>query len=81
VDTRIGLKRLTLEFDGSSITDKSETTIGRQGSCMAEKGKCAHGVCDCKVEGDDKYCSEYCKNAEKSGVLEIGCGCEHAPCR
>ena len=50
-------------------------------SSMAEKGKCAHGVCDCNVEGDEKYCSEYCKNAEKSGVLEIGCGCEHAPCR
>jgi hypothetical protein len=48
---------------------------------MADKEKCAHGVCDCKVGADDKYCGEYCENAEKSGVLEIGCGCEHAGCR
>ena len=43
------------------------------------EGKCAHAVCECAT--DDKYCSEYCRDAEKSGVLEIGCGCEHAPCR
>jgi hypothetical protein len=48
---------------------------------MAENKKCAHGVCECRVEGDSKYCSEYCENAERSGVLEIGCGCEHPACR
>ena len=44
-------------------------------------GKCAHGSCDCPPEEGSKYCSEYCAEAEKSHVLEIGCGCEHSPCR
>jgi hypothetical protein len=48
---------------------------------MAENKKCAHGVCDCNAREDSKYCSEYCENAEDSGVTEIACGCEHAACR
>ncbi len=43
--------------------------------------KCAHGPCDCRAEEGSTFCSEYCKAAEKSGVMEIGCGCEHAACR
>jgi hypothetical protein len=41
--------------------------------------KCAHEMCECRVT-DDKYCSEYCEDAVKAKVLEIGCGCEHDPC-
>jgi len=50
---------------------------------MAEnkEAKCAHAVCECAPAADSKYCGEYCKDAEKSGVMEIGCGCEHSPCR
>ena len=47
---------------------------------MSNEGKCAHAACDCAAEGNSKYCSEYCENAEKSGVIEIGCGCEHKAC-
>ena len=43
--------------------------------------KCKHSSCSCTVAGDDDYCSEYCENAHKSGVTEIGCGCEHDGCR
>ena len=43
--------------------------------------KCAHVTCDCRAVEDSKYCGEYCENAEKSKVMEIGCGCEHDPCR
>jgi hypothetical protein len=46
-----------------------------------KSGRCAHGACDCSPEEGSKYCSEYCENAEKSRVTEIGCGCEHAACR
>lgn len=46
-----------------------------------ESGKCAHGACECLPEQGHKFCSEYCENAQKSGVMEIGCGCEHAACR
>jgi hypothetical protein len=46
-----------------------------------KSGKCAHGSCDCPSEEGSKYCSEYCENAERSHVMEIGCGCEHAACR
>ncbi len=45
-----------------------------------EKNKCAHPACDCRPEEGSKYCGEYCENAEKSGVMEIGCGCEHDGC-
>jgi hypothetical protein len=48
---------------------------------MAENEKCAHGACDCRAEKDSKYCSEYCRNAEDTGVSEIRCGCEHSACR
>ena len=43
--------------------------------------RCAHPTCGCLAPANSKYCSEYCENAEKSGVSEIGCGCEHAACR
>jgi hypothetical protein len=46
-----------------------------------DKNKCAHVTCECQRRKDNKYCSEYCEEAEKTGVVEIGCGCEHAPCR
>ncbi len=45
------------------------------------ENKCKHAVCACSTDKDSKYCSEYCEDAEKAGVMEIGCGCEHAPCR
>jgi hypothetical protein len=50
---------------------------------MAEETttKCAHGACGCLREEGSKYCSEYCREAEKSRVMEIGCGCEHPSCR
>ena len=47
---------------------------------MADDRKCAHGACDCAADGDSKYCSTYCENAEDSGVTEIACGCQHANC-
>ncbi len=45
------------------------------------KNKCTHPACDCQREEGSKYCGEYCENAEKSGVMEIGCSCEHDSCR
>lgn len=49
---------------------------------MADTGghKCKHLACSCVVEEDKKYCSEYCEDAAKAGVMEIACGCEHAAC-
>jgi len=55
--------------------------IEQQGNGMADDDKCAHGVCNCRAEGDSDYCSEYCENAEDTGVTEIACGCEHSGCR
>ena len=50
---------------------------------MAEnqETKCLHPACDCPAQPDSKCCGEYCEEAEKAGVIEIGCGCEHDPCR
>ena len=47
----------------------------------APNNKCAHPACDCPPEEGSKYCGEYCENAEKSRVTEIGCSCEHDACR
>ncbi len=44
-----------------------------------KRGKCAHPSCSCEAAPDSKYCSEYCANARD--LMEIGCGCEHPPCR
>lgn len=43
--------------------------------------KCAHTSCSCPATGESKYCSEYCEEAHKVGITEIGCGCEHDSCR
>jgi len=61
----------------------NDRSPGRAGIIMAEDSdkKCAHPACDCRAAKDSKYCGEYCENAEKSGVMEIGCGCEHSGCR
>jgi hypothetical protein len=45
-----------------------------------ENAKCAHPACGCPREEGSKDCGEYCEEAEKAGVLEIGCGCEHDGC-
>jgi hypothetical protein len=42
--------------------------------------KCEHVNCQCKVPEDEKYCSEYCREAGEVDVIETGCGCEHPPC-
>jgi len=44
----------------------------------SESKKCAHPACNCKVSGDDKYCSQYCKDAR--GTMEISCNCGHEGC-
>lgn len=48
---------------------------------MADNEKCAHNVCKCTSDKESDYCSVYCENAEDSDVVEIACGCEHAPCK
>lgn len=45
---------------------------------MAKEKKCAHPACNCQVTGDDKYCSQYCKDA--GGTMEISCNCGHTGC-
>ena len=44
-----------------------------------EAKTCAHPSCNCPASDDDKYCSEYCRDAKD--LTEISCGCEHAGCR
>ena len=46
---------------------------------MARKRhKCEHINCQCTIPEDEKYCSEYCRDA--GDLVETGCGCEHPPC-
>jgi hypothetical protein len=45
-----------------------------------ETKKCAHSQCECVVSGNEKYCSEYCRDAEGDKEIEIQCDCKHAAC-
>lgn len=47
---------------------------------MADNKKCKHNACSCTAAKDSDYCSEYCENAEDTGVTEIACGCQHSNC-
>ncbi len=40
--------------------------------------KCAHPACNCQVDEDSKYCSQYCEDA--GGTMEISCNCGHQGC-
>ncbi len=40
--------------------------------------KCAHPACNCSVGKDEKYCSQYCKDA--GSAAEISCNCAHRGC-
>ena len=40
--------------------------------------KCAHPACNCKVQGNEKYCCDYCHDS--GNKLEIACNCHHAEC-
>jgi hypothetical protein len=46
---------------------------------MSDKKKCAHPACQCVPAGDEKYCSQYCKDAGTEDV-EISCDCGHEGC-
>ena len=43
-----------------------------------EERKCAHEPCECSVTHDQKFCSDWCKDAG-SHEVEIACECGHAP--
>src|SRR5712671_1711967 len=41
--------------------------------------KCAHGPCACLVANDERFCTEWCKEAEADAAETI-CGCGHPEC-
>ena len=43
-----------------------------------ETKKCAHPACNCEVDADNKYCSQYCDDA--ADTTEISCNCGHGGC-
>jgi len=47
---------------------------------MADEKKCGHSACACTVPDHEKYCSDYCKDAQDVGDIEIQCDCKHDPC-
>ncbi len=44
----------------------------------AETKKCAHPACNCLVDKNTKYCSQYCHDSGRT--TEITCNCRHAAC-
>lgn len=48
---------------------------------MANEKKCGHTACRCTVPENERYCSDYCKDAQKlKEDTEIQCDCKHEPC-
>jgi hypothetical protein len=45
---------------------------------MADSNKCAHPACNCPASGDNKYCSNYCRDA--GDTVELSCNCGHSGC-
>lgn len=70
------MKKVGLEEQPSNGADKK----GRIQKMADERddNKCAHPACSCPVANDEKYCSEYCRDA--GDITEINCGCEHQGC-
>ena len=47
---------------------------------MANEKKCGYSQCLCTVPEDERYCSDYCQDAEGEKEIEIQCDCKHDPC-
>ena len=45
-----------------------------------EVKKCAHAGCTCTVNGDAKYCSQFCEDSAAEGATTLGCDCPHSGC-
>lgn len=48
---------------------------------MADNNKCGHKICNCAVLGDEKYCSDHCREATEQEIVEISCDCGDAGCQ
>ena len=44
----------------------------------APQKKCAHPACNCMVDGNKKFCCDYCHDS--GNKIEIACNCHHATC-
>ena len=42
--------------------------------------KCAHKQCRCQIPSAQKYCSDYCANAEEVDEVKLQCQCKHKAC-
>ncbi len=47
---------------------------------MSADKKCGHEQCKCMVADNEKYCSDYCHDAQSERETELQCDCKHAPC-
>jgi len=50
---------------------------------MQQSIECAHTLCNCEITSEmqvEEYCSEFCKNAEESGIESESCSCGHPQC-
>ena len=45
-----------------------------------ENEKCGYSHCQCVVPQDQKYCSDYCRDAQSEKEIEIQCDCKHPAC-
>ncbi len=48
---------------------------------MSENTKCEHKMCGCPVAGEEKYCSDHCREATDQEIAEIACDCGCAGCK
>ena len=52
-----------------------------QGStAVADEKVCKHDLCNCRVKGNDDYCSAYCEGAGEADITDLACECGHPGC-
>jgi len=49
-------------------------------SMANENKKCDYSQCQCVVSENEKYCSDYCRDAQGEKEIEIQCDCKHPAC-
>jgi hypothetical protein len=66
----------------SQLQKRSISKVGEEVHPMSQDAdkKCGYSQCQCMVTAQERYCSDYCKDAQSEKEIEIQCDCKHEAC-